>query len=154
MAICGFYKRRCNLMKLMSGHNGGQYLRLMAISATDMLATIPLGTYFIVTNAKLGVVPWKGWAYTHSHFSEVKQIAGFDWRNDPLAAINLEMFRWLFVACAFIFFALFGFTGEACEHYHRLYMLLARRIGKSTSTLHGAPHAYVVRLLCCTILAH
>src|SRR5258708_13248820 len=101
MAICGFYKRRCNLMKLMSGHNGGQYLRLMAISATEMLATIPLGTYFIVTNAKSGVVPWKGWAYTHSHSSEVKQIARFIWKNDPLAAITLKMFPCLLVAFPF-----------------------------------------------------
>ncbi len=79
---------------------------------------------------------------------KIIQVAGFTWKNDPEVATSLEMFRWSLVACAFLFFALFGFAGEAREHYYRLYMSLARRIGKSTSTPYGAPHGYVVRLKC------
>jgi len=148
MAIYAFYKRRRNYMQLISNANRDRYLRLMAISLIEILGTIPLGTYIIVFNAKLGVVPWKGWAAMHRHFSEVLQIPGFIWRNDPLASLGLELFRWELVACAFIFFALFGFAGDAREHYYRLYESLARRIGKSTSTPHGAPLACVVPLLC------
>jgi pheromone a factor receptor len=154
MAICAFYKRRRNHMQLISGHNGGQYLRLMAISATDILGTIPLGTYVMVFDSKNGIKPWKGWASMHSHYSEVNQVAGFSWKNDPRTATCLEMFRWSLVACAFIFFALFGFAVEAREQCYRLYKLLARRIGTSPSAAHGAPHPYVARSLCRSVLIH
>ena len=120
----------------------------MAISSTEILGTIPLATYYIVSNLKAGAEPWPGWARAHSHYSEVRQIAGFIWKNDLFVSTTLELFRWSIVACAFLFFALFGFSDEAREHYYHLYKLLARRIGKSTSALHGAPLACVVRFLC------
>jgi pheromone a factor receptor len=148
MAIYAFYKRRRNHMQLISGHNGGQYLRLMAISATEMLCTVPLGTFYIVMNAKSSITPWKGWASMHRHYSEVEQIAGFTWKNVPEAATGLEMFRWSLVACAFLFFALFGLAVEAREQYYCVYKLLAGRISRSSSAPHGAPHAYVVLSLC------
>ena len=146
MAICAFYKRRRNHMQLISGHKGGQYLRLMAISTTEMFGTIPLGTFYMVLNAKLGVSPWTGWASMHNHYSQVDQVAGFIWKNEPLEALGLEMFRWSLVACAFLFFALFGFTFEAREQYYGLYKFLTRvtkQMSTSSSALHGAPHAYV-----------
>jgi pheromone a factor receptor len=152
MAIYAFYKRRRNHMQLTFSANRGRYLRLMAISSVEVLGTIPMGTYYIVSDAKMGVVPWGGWARVHSHYSEVIQIAGFTWRNEPMVSLNLELSRWSFVVCAFLFFALFGFTGEAREHYYRVYNSLARRIGKSTSTPHGAPLACVVRLPCWSVL--
>jgi pheromone a factor receptor len=148
MALYAFYKRRRNHMQLISGYKGGQYLRLMAISAVEMLGVVPLGTFYIVSNAKSGVSPWKGWASMHSHYSEVEQVAGFTWKNVPKMATGLEMFRWSLVACAFLFFALYGFAVEAREQYYRLYKLLTRRIGTSSSGSHEAPHAYVVRSLC------
>src|ERR1700753_2142491 len=111
MAIYAFYKRRCNHMQLISGHNGGQYLRLMAISIIEMLCTVPLATFYIVYDAKSGITPWKGWASMHSHYSEVEQVASFTWKN-VRGAIPLEMFRWSLVACAFLFFALFGLAVE------------------------------------------
>ncbi len=141
-------------MQLISGHNGGQYLRLMAISATEILGTIPLGTYYIVSDAKLGIRPWKGWASMHSNYSEVNQVPGVTWKNDPKIANLLEMYRWSLVACAFIFFAFFGFAVEAREQYYRLYKSLTRRISTSSSVPHGTPHAYVVRSLCCSVLIH
>jgi pheromone a factor receptor len=148
MAIYAFYKRRQTHMRLMSSPNRGRYLRLMAISFIEILGTIPMGTYYIAAVVKEGVIPWKGWARMHSHYSEVVQVAGFIWRNDPKMSFNAELGRWSLVLCAFIFFALFGFAGEAREHYRRLYQSLARRIGKSTSTLRGAPLACVVVVVC------
>ena len=148
MAIYAFYKRRRNHMQLTSGANRGQYLRLMAISSIEILGTIPLATYYTVSDAKAGVVPWRGWARMHSYSSEVVQVAGFIWRNDPRGLVNIEMFRWSLIGCAFIFFAFFGFSVEAREHYYRLYKLLARPVGKSTSTPRGTQPACVVRLPC------
>jgi hypothetical protein len=150
MTICAFYKHRRSHMRL-SGHNGCRYLRLMAISTTEILGTVPLATFYIVQNAKLGITPWTGWASMHSHYSAVEQVAGFTWKNDPQMAFVLEMFRWSLVACAFLFFALFGLSFEARERYYRLY----KRINRS-SALHETPHAYVVRSLpvCCSVLIH
>ncbi len=51
-----------------------RYIRLMAISAADILGTIPLGTFYIVRCTKIGVKPWRGWTYTHKHYSEVIQV--------------------------------------------------------------------------------
>ena len=138
-------------MQLTSSANRGQYVRLMAISSTEILGTIPLATYYTVSDAKSGVVPWEGWARMHSQSSDVVQIAGITWRNDPGSFLNIEMFRWSLVGCAFIFFALFGFSGEAREHYSRLYKLLARRIGKSTSTPLVTQPACVICLLCWSV---
>ena len=131
------------MMSSTSGFSQGRYLRLIAISTVEVFGTIPLATFFIVSNAKSGMGPWKSWADTHSHYSVVYQIAGFVWKNNPTVAMRLEIYRWSLVACAFIFFALFGFAVEACEQYYRLYKLLARCIGYSTSASHGAPHTCV-----------
>ncbi|KAI0271185.1 pheromone A receptor-domain-containing protein [Russula aff. rugulosa BPL654] len=138
MSIYAFYKRRQNFVQLTTSANRGRYLRLMAISSVEILGTIPLGTYYIVASVKWGLEPWKGWAVVHSHYSEVVQIAAFIWRAEPQAVLALEMSRWSLVACAFLFFALFGLSDEAREHYCRLYNSLARRIGKSPSTPHKA----------------
>ncbi|KAF8468718.1 STE3-like pheromone receptor [Russula ochroleuca] len=149
-AICAFYKRQ-RLFKQMTSHSQfsrGRYLRLMALSATEMFGTIPLGTYIIVVSAKAGVTPWQGWAATHSNYSEVIQIASFIWRSDPGMANGLEMFRWSLVACAFVFFAFFGFTDETRQFYRRMYKPIASRIGCSRFIFHGPSYLCVVHLLC------
>ena len=110
----------------------------MALSATEILGTIPLGTYFIVANAKAGVKPWKSWADTHSNYSEVIQVPSIVWENDPYFAGCLGIFRWSLVACAFIFFAFFGFADEARQHYRRVYESIASRIGYSMSAHRGS----------------
>jgi pheromone a factor receptor len=120
----------------------------MALSATEMFGTIPLGTYIIVVSAKAGVTPWQGWAATHSNYSEVIQIASFIWRSDPGMANGLEMFRWSLVACAFVFFAFFGFTDETRQFYRRMYKPIASRIGCSRFIFHGPSYLCVVHLLC------
>jgi pheromone a factor receptor len=116
----------------------------MAISGTELCGTIPLGTFYIVYNAKSGVTPYVSWAYTHSHYSSVSQIAGFIWKNDSSAVLGLEMYRWSLVLCSFLFFGFFGFANEARQHYRRAYTTLASRIGYSTLTLQGSSHVCVV----------
>jgi pheromone a factor receptor len=125
------------------GLSRGRYIRLMAISAVEILGTIPLGTFYIVHNSKLGVTPWRGWAFTHEHYSEVIQVPASIWKNDPDSVLGLEMYRWSLVLCAFLFFALFGFANEARQNYRRLYTSIASRIGYSTSILLGSSNAYV-----------
>ena len=129
-------------MTFSQGLSRGRYLRLMAIALCEILGTIPLGTYIIVLNSS-GVTPYRSWAFVHGHYSEVYQIPSVVWKNSSWV-IGLEMFRWSLVACAFVFFGLFGFADEARQHYRLVYTSLARRIGYSTSTPHGSSQAWVV----------
>jgi hypothetical protein len=64
------------------------------ILSVEVFGTTPLVTFFIVSDAKTGFIPWKSWADTHSHYSVVVQAPGFAWKNVPELAIELEMFRW------------------------------------------------------------
>src|SRR6267154_3051550 len=122
----------------------------MAISAAvQILGSIPLRTFYIVHNSKLGIIPWnwRGWARTHKHCSEVIQVAATIWKNNPDSVLALEMYRSSLVLCTLLFFALFGFANEACQNYRRLYTSIASRICYSTSTLLGSSDAYAS--LCC-----
>lgn len=146
-----FFKRECQLRQLMSSFPGlcrSRYIRLMAISAVEILGTLPLGTFYIVHNSKLGVTRWRGWAYTHENYSAVYQIPASIWKKDPNSVLALEMNRWSLVLCAFLFFAFFGFASEARQNYRRLYKSIATRIGYSKSTLLRLPNAYVFNSLC------
>ena len=120
----------------------------MALASTEIIATIPLGSYILISSAKEGVGSWQSWATMHSHYSEVYQVPGAVWRNDRDTVIGLEMFRWLLVACSFVFFAFFGFADEARQHYRRVCTSLASRVGLSTFTLRGSSHGCVVYSLC------
>ena len=93
------------------GLNRGRYLRLMALSATEILGTIPLGTYFIVINAKSGVTPWQGWANTHSHYSDVVQFPSSVWKNDSLTSGGVETFRWSLGRVRFYLFRVLWLCG-------------------------------------------
>jgi pheromone a factor receptor len=129
------YDRRFRQQMSSTGLTRNRYIRLMAISAAEILGTIPLGTLYIVKNAKSGVEPWRGWAYTHENYSAVYQVPASVWKNEPDSVFALEMYRWSLVLCAFVFFALFGFANEARQHYRRVYTSIASHIGYSTSTL-------------------
>ena len=135
-------------MSSTPGLSRGRYIRLMTISAVEIFGTIPLGTFYIVHNSKLGVKPWGGWAQTHKNYSKVIQVPASIWKNNPNSLLALEMFRWSLVLCAFVFFALFGFANEARQNYRRLFTSIASRIGYSTSTLLRSSNAYVFYSLC------
>ncbi|KAI9509915.1 STE3-domain-containing protein [Russula earlei] len=140
--IYHFYDRGRQFQQIMTFTNGvnrSRYFRLMALSSVDMIASVPLATYVIVHNAKLGLTPWISWSDTHSNFSRVIQVPAFVWKNDPAHIDSLEMFRWVLVACAFVIFAFFGFAEEARKHYRLVYTSVASRIGisNSSSTLFG-----------------
>jgi pheromone a factor receptor len=147
LTIYTLCKRERQFSEMMSSNrnlNRGRYIRLMALSAIEILGTIPIGTYFIVYNAKKPVTSWKSWSQTHDGhlYSHIFQVPASVWRNTPDESNGLEMFRWLLVACAFVFFAFFGFADEARRHYRLVYKSLISRItSTSTVTLRGSSHA-------------
>src|SRR6266853_654559 len=107
--------RRAVIIDLFIGI--GIPILLMALSSIEIFGTIPLGTYWIVSDAKQGVGPWKSWAYQHGDYSRVIQVPDFMWKNEFDAVVGLEVYRWSLVLCASIFFAFFGFAEEARQHY-------------------------------------
>ena len=141
-----FYKRELQFRRLMSSTPGlthSRYIRLMLVSTTEILGTIPLATFYLVLDAKLGVKPYS-WMSTHRHYSEVIQVPASIWKNDLNSALSIEMYRWSLVLCAFLFFAFFGFAGEARRNYCRMYASITSRIRHWTSALHGLSHVCVV----------
>jgi pheromone a factor receptor len=160
MTIYTFYKRDRQFSQVMSSNrnlNRNRYFRLMALAAIEVLCTIPISSYVLSITAK-HVAPWKSWAQTHNngHYSRIMEIPASVWKDIPDTAHALEMFRWLLVTCAFIFFAFFGFADEARKHYRLVFVSLAGRLGYSTSsvTTRDSSHAYVIHCACLTTRAH
>lgn len=131
-------KRRSQFKELLSGNsnlNNNRYIRLMCLAGVEMLGTIPIGTWVLWINIKLGMNPWISWADTHSNFSRVDQIPAVLWRRNPYLATALELQRWALVACALIFFAFFGFADEARKNYRLAFDSVAKRVGYTTASM-------------------
>jgi len=115
-----------------------RYIRLMVLSLTDMILTVPLGVFSIYFGTQgIGLAPWISWEDTHYNFSRVATLPSVLWRSDPSYLASVELTRWLFVASAFIFFALFGFAGEAQKHYSTAFWACMKIFGVKRSTPKG-----------------
>ena len=103
--------------------NQSRYVRLIALSASQIILGIPVAIFNFYVNAHiLTVHPWISWDDTHSGYSFVGQIPSFMWRANPVLQTISELNnRWIVVISAFCFFTFFGFAEEARRHYHKAY---------------------------------
>ncbi|KAE9396423.1 pheromone receptor [Gymnopus androsaceus JB14] len=133
LTLRSFYMRRIQFSQLLSSNNAinpSRYLRLMSLALIDIMCTVPIGIYLIYLELDgVGLQPWISWANTHFDFSHVVLVPSVIWRSDPSLVIGVQLNRWVPVACAFIFFALFGFAEEAQKNYRRAFWFFARRLG-------------------------
>lgn len=107
-----------------------RYLRLMMLSCSEILLTVPLTSFSIyITTAGVTLAPWVSWEETHYNFSRVKHVPSFIWRHNRAYLISVEMSRWIYPFAAFIFFALFGFAPEARRHYAIAYWRILGHFG-------------------------
>lgn len=107
-----------------------RYMRLMALAVAEMLCTIPIGAYSIYINtAGVDLEPWISWSDTHYNFSFVEEVPAFEWMSNRSFTISVQMGRWVYPFSAFLFFALFGFAGEARKNYRLGYWWIAKRFG-------------------------
>ena len=120
-------KRELEIFPTDDRINRSCYFRLMALAFIDILGSTPLTTYAFVRNLKAGIEPWTGWADMHSDYSTVLQFSSSVWKSLPDVVNELEFFRWLLVAFAFLNFAFFGFSEEARRHYRLVHTWLATR---------------------------
>ncbi|PBK68296.1 STE3-like pheromone receptor [Armillaria solidipes] len=133
LTLRAFFVRRVQFQSLISTASAlsvNRYLRLMILSLADMFCTIPLAIYTMYIGAKgVPLAPWISWEDTHYDFGRVGRIPALIWRTDRSYDITVELHRWIFVFCAFIFFALFGFASEAKKHYRMAFWAVAKRFG-------------------------
>jgi len=154
LTLRSFWQRRAQFEQLMRSNSAmspSRYLRLMSLALVDIFFTIPLGIYVIyIGNKGVTLSPWISWSDTHFNFGRVIQVPGAVWRSDPYFRTSVELTRWLPVACAILFFGLFGFALEAQKQYSTTFWWIANSFGfKKTSpstALKGSSHGYVLLL--------
>jgi hypothetical protein len=54
------------------------------------------------------------------------------WRADKAIERDLEMSRWLFLVCAFVFFGFFGFADEARKNYRMAAVFICEKVFRFT----------------------
>ncbi|KAI6106637.1 pheromone A receptor-domain-containing protein [Pisolithus croceorrhizus] len=128
--------RRAQFKELLSANrnmSSSRYFRLMGLAGIEVLGTIPVGAYTVFLNVTISPIqPWISWANTHYNFSRVAQYPYVVWTEDYQMAVSLQLSRYLIVACAFIFFAFFGFADEARRNYRMAYTSIAKKVGMTT----------------------
>ncbi|KAG7085965.1 hypothetical protein E1B28_003490 [Marasmius oreades] len=121
-----YRKRFKEHLSQVNGLNPNFYLRLMCLTGTDIVLTIPLSVWFAATNS-VDFVPWISWEETHHNFSRIQFVPAPLWEFDSDQVMALESTRWSVVMCGFLFFGFFGFTTEARKAYRTLFSHIWRR---------------------------
>ncbi|KAJ3967512.1 pheromone receptor [Lentinula raphanica] len=128
-----FYVRRIQFNHLLSSNgmiNPSRYFRLMLLALIDIMCTLPIGIYTIYISLDgLPLAPWISWDDTHYDFGFVQLVPAVIWRSDFRTYTSVQITRWLPVACAFTFFALFGFAEEAMKNYRKVFAFFSARLG-------------------------
>ncbi|KAA1466857.1 STE3-like pheromone receptor [Dentipellis sp. KUC8613] len=143
LTLRSFLHRRASFSDLLSSNtplNVNRYFRLMALACIEMACTIPISAYSIYINTDgVELEPWKSWADTHFDFGRVDLIPSAVWRTEKAFEVSVELSRWLYPACAFLFFALFGFASEARRHYCMVFRWVATTSGFQGRSSRAAP---------------
>lgn len=114
-----------------SSLNSSRFFRLLAISAIDMLVSVPLGLVLLVQ--QVGVLrPTYSWADVHYGFSQVLSFnAEFVEKNAPGSVALQALSKWLPVFGAFFYFACFGMHDTVLESYIQRYHSIARKFSSN-----------------------
>lgn len=138
LTLRAFLQRRAQFAEFLQCNSAlttSRYFRLMALATTELCCTTPIASYGIWLNLNNSPRhPWISWADTHWHFSKVDLWPSLLWRMDHNTAVGLELTRWSPIACGLIFFAFFGFAGEAQRHYREGFVLLKGLLPKRLSS--------------------
>ncbi|KAH8984401.1 STE3-domain-containing protein [Lactarius deliciosus] len=125
--------------------NYARYMRLIALSSTQLLLTLPFSLFNLYINAHvIPVQRWISWEDTHFNYSHVTQFSSSHWRADVLHSMGIEATRWTVIPCAFLFFAFFGFAEEARKNYRLAYSSVRSRLrlgNVSTKSANTFPHS-------------
>ena len=106
----------------------------MALGAIDVIGSVPISLRSLIASVCRGLLPWTSWEAIHADISRVEQYPAQVWRSYHSLATDLEMSRWLCVACALVFFVFFGFSDEATKRYRSAIGSVGRRVGVLTES--------------------
>lgn len=124
LTIRAFLETRRQFTQVLSNSNSGlnmsRYFRLMALAATEMLFSLPLSIYLLVTNLTGVLNPWVSWEDTHQNFGHINFIPRVYMLAVPHVKLVIDMSRWVTPAGGLLFFAYFGLAGEASAEYRRI----------------------------------
>jgi pheromone a factor receptor len=118
LSIRAFYKHHFKLKdsECLSHQNlnpNHRYIRLMLFSACDLLVGTPITVFYLY--CALPLFPLR--RITERDYSRVPQVPAVLWRATTIRQLHVELSRWIMVFCAFIYFAIFGFTQESRNNY-------------------------------------
>jgi len=137
LAFCGFRRIRIQSKDILSFHSGltnSRYIRLMILGTTDAIFSIGTQIWVLVSTFADGEIDrFTSLKYIHTYISTVFQLSGQEWRSASNAT-SVEVNRWLWVICALLFFAFFGFSDEAIKHYRYAMSLVGSYVGVSTGS--------------------
>ena len=140
MTLIAFAQRRLEFSRFMATNKTltmSRYLRLMALSMTELLLTVPLSIYVIwLDSTAMPLDKWVSMEDTHFNYSRVEQFPRILYTANAKYTMSLEFTRWIVVVCSFIIFGYFGFAEEARRHYKQAFWSIAKRFG-----YHPAPPA-------------
>ncbi|CAE6424206.1 unnamed protein product [Rhizoctonia solani] len=131
IALRWFVHRRAQFQAVLQSSNSGlttgRYLRLIALSFTEMLfATATTLFVVIITIQDNGLRPWVSWDFVHSDWHRVDQFAKV---LAPQYFWDRYLITWYLVpVTSVIFFAFFGFGQEATAEYTSYYNFVKTKI--------------------------
>ena len=106
----------------------------MILGTTDAIFSTGLQIWILVDTFADGEIDrFTSLKYIHTYISTVFQFSGQEWRSASNAT-SVEFDRWLWVICALLFFAFFGFSDEAIKHYRYAMSLAGSYVGVSTGS--------------------
>jgi len=133
---------------VLSSHSGltnSRYIRLMLLAATIGICSVAFQLNVLVDVFSEGLEPWTSFKELHANISIVPKYSAQQWRSGSDAS-QIELSRWLWVICALIFFAFFGFSEEAMKHYGYATSLARSYVGVSSGIFgtHSSSSRYVI----------
>jgi len=117
----------------------------MFLATTVAICSLAIQSYLLASNLIEGLVPWTSFKDLHANISSVFQYPAQEWRSGSDAA-SIEFTRWLWVICALLFFAFFGFSDEAIKHYRYAMSITGSYVGVSSGSFgsHSSSSRYVI----------
>ncbi|KAF8996240.1 pheromone A receptor-domain-containing protein [Cyathus striatus] len=110
--LYSLFKTLRNHRLLLAHSSGGlstsHYARLILLSSCEVITSTPLAAYTIYLSASMNGVQSYNWHTVHDAFSEITYLPSAIWKSDNFARAQVELPRWMIVACAFWLFLFFG----------------------------------------------
>ncbi|OBZ74474.1 Pheromone B beta 1 receptor [Grifola frondosa] len=135
-ALYHFFRQRFIFsMRLQSSNSAlstSRYLRLIAMSITEIIWQTALTALVMYDNISPGLRPWTNWADVHSNFSRVGQFFILEFM--PSYQRQFFLFFWVMPISSFIFFIFFGFGEETMKDYRIPVNWIRRRVFRQNIT--------------------